>query len=342
MTHFEREIRSQPEVLEAVLAEPAIAEAAEALAQRRPAALLTLARGSSDNAVTFFAYLAGRYLGLPVASVPPSLLTVYDAPLKAADMAVVAVSQSGESPDVVQAMRALGRAGATTVAVSNVPDSPLMTTADLALPLCAGEERAVAATKTFSSQMMVLARLVAQWSNDAELADALRGVPAAMRELLDTPEATAAALRLTHADSAIVLGRGLSYAPALELALKLTETSYLQAQAFSSAEFQHGPIAALSPRDPVLLLAGSDATLAANLEVKARLLDLGADLTVVSSAAELRAGAGAAVALPAGLHPVAECFLQVLAGQLLALALAASRGADPDQPRHLNKITRTV
>ncbi|HEX7022077.1 MAG TPA: SIS domain-containing protein, partial [Trueperaceae bacterium] len=246
MTHFEEEIRAQPDILDALLADRAAEETAVALAHRDFRLILSLARGSSDNAVTFFTYLAGRFLGLPVASVPPSLLSVYTSSMQAQDTLCIGVSQSGESSDVLEGLRALAAAGATTIALTNRQESSLAQAAEFPLCTHAGEEQAVAASKTFSSQMMLLARLVASWSGNETLQDALAAVPAAMRELLAAPEAIMhLALRLTHAEGLYVLGRGLSYGPALELALKLKETSYLHAQAYSSAEFQHGPIAAI-------------------------------------------------------------------------------------------------
>jgi len=343
VTHFEREIREQPEVLERLLADGTLPEVAAALRSREVTLVVTLARGSSDNAVAFFAYLAGQVLGLPVASLPPSLLTVYTSRMKLHSALAIGVSQSGESSDVVAGLRALGAAGATTVAVSNQMESSLQEAADYALYQHAGEERAVAASKTFTSQMMALALLVAHWGEDGALLQALQGVPELMRALLEDPSAAeGAAARLTHARSAYVLGRGLSYGPALEAALKLKETSYLHAQAYSSAEFQHGPIAAVSPSDPVLMLGLDDGTLDSNLEVGKRLRDLGADLTVMSGAAALREVASAAVPLPGGLHGAAEAFLHVLVGQLLALHVTLAKGLDPDAPRHLSKVTKTM
>lgn len=343
MSHFGHEIREQPEVLRAVLDDPAIAQVAERLRARPLRLALTLARGSSDNAVTFFVYLCGRYLGLPVASLPPSLFTVYGSKMRLEDALAVGVSQSGESSDVVEGLKALSAAGAVTLAISNQEGSSLSRAADEALAQHAGLEQAVAASKTFSSQMMVLACLVARLCGDAELLAALEAVPEAVRGLLSAPGALEpVALRLTHAEGLYVLGRGFSFGPAHEVALKLKETSYLHAQAYSSAEFQHGPIAAVGSSEPVLLLGLGDASLASNRAVAERLRELGADLTVLSGAPELLELATSKIALPAGLHPVTEAFLQVVAGQLLALELTRSKGLDPDQPRHLQKVTKTL
>ena len=305
--------------------------------------IVTVARGSSDHAVTYFSYLAGQYLGLPVASLPPSLLTVYGSSMKVSGALVISVSQSGESSDVVESLRQLKQAGAKSLAITNRSGSALETLADHALYLGAGREQAVAATKTFSGQMMALALLVAHWSQDTALLSALEAVPALLRQLLaDQAPIERAALRLTHAGQIYVLGRGLSFGPALEIALKLKETSYLHAQAYSSAEFQHGPIASVDPKDPIVLIASDDGTLTSNLQVAERLHTIGADLTIISGAGALVGEANAPIALPAGLHPASEAFLQVLAGQLLALYLTRSKGLDPDQPRHLRKVTQTM
>ena len=342
MSHFEKEIGEQPEVL-ARLLEGETPEVMDALRNAPARLVLSLARGSSDNAVTFFTYLTGRYLGLPVASVPPSLITVYASKMTLTDALAVGVSQSGESSDVVEGLRALKEAGATTVAVTNAAGSALEATAAFCLRQNAGQERAVAASKTFSSQMMVLALLVTRWSGDEALLGALNSVPALMEDVLENQTAIArAALRLTHAESGYVLGRGLSYGPALEVALKLKETSYLHTQAYSSAEFQHGPIAAVGPGEPIILLGSGDATLESTLLVAKRLGDLGADLTVVSGAAELLDLADAPIPLPSGLHGAGEAFLHVLVGQLLALHLTRAKGLDPDAPRHLSKVTKTM
>ena len=341
-TQFEREIREQPEVLARLLEDPTVQEVAETLRKRAPKLIVTLARGSSDHAVTFLDYLAGQTLGLPVASLPPSLLSVYAARMHAEGTLAVGVSQSGESSDVVEGLTTLRRAGALTVALSNDPESSLVHAADYGLLQGAGLEQAVAASKTFSTQMLLLSLLVAHWAEDKVLLNALHAVPAALSATLRTSEPLKEiALRLTHARSMYVLGRGLSYAPALETALKLKETCYLHAEAYSSAEFQHGPIAAVNPSDPVLMLALDDATALSNREAAAKLRAANADLSVVSSDENVLGEAVAAASLPAG-HPVTQAFAFVLVGQLLALHLARAKGLNPDAPRHLNKVTKTM
>ncbi|MCA9837475.1 MAG: SIS domain-containing protein [Trueperaceae bacterium] len=342
MTHFEQEIREQPAVLRHILQDAAIKEVAEKLKTEDISLILTLARGSSDNAVTFFVYLAGQYLGLPVASLPPSLFSVYASTMKLGSALVVGVSQSGESSDVVKGLELLTGAGAKSLAISNNAQSSLAKIASYHLEQNAGHEQAVAASKTFLSQMMVMACLVAHWSGSRDLQLALEKVPEALQTIIDHQEGIErAALRLTHAESAYILGRGLSYGPSQELALKLKETSYLHAQAYSSAEFQHGPIAAVDATDPIILLGLDDGTLESNILVAQRLRDLDADLTILSSNLKLLAFANAEIKLPAG-HGATQAFEQILCGQLLALHLTQSKRLDPDQPRNLKKVTQTM
>ena len=341
MTHFEKEILEQPTVLAKVLADNELKNVAAEISKKDIQIILTLARGSSDNAVTFFSYLAGQYLGIPVASLPPSLFSVYSSKMKLDNALVIGVSQSGESSDVVEGLRSLEETGATTLAISNKRGSSLEKVADYAIYQQAGQELAVAASKTFSSQMMVLAALVALWSKDESLQSALNAVPEAM-DSFDKKSVKDAALRLTHAESAYVLGRGLSYAPALELALKLKETNYLHAQAYSSAEFQHGPIASVDATDPIILLANNDATVESNEIVAKKLDEMGADLTIVTAVTGLEKYANSLIRLPSGLNSVSESFLQILVSQLLALNLTISKGLDPDMPRNLSKVTKTL
>ena len=343
MSKFESEINFQPQALRELVDSDAPVRAAEGLRERNVPAVLTVARGSSGNAVTFFRYLLGRYLGIPAAAVEPSLLTVYDAPFKAAGFAALAVSQSGRSEDVRITFEKLAGTAALSLSVTNDEASPMAGIADVHLFQGVGKEEAVAATKTFTSQMMLLALVVAHWSGDEELLEALRAVPGAMQQLLgEQEEINAASLRLAHAKQLYVLGRGLSLAAAQEAALKLKETTYKGTQAYSSAEFQHGPFAALDHRSPVILMGLSDATRSSNEQLLTRLTEIGADVTVVSADRDLLEMGRTRVPLPSGLHPATEAFLHVLVGQLMSLHLTSTLGLDPDQPRNLKKVTTTV
>ncbi len=343
MTLFEREIREQPEILRQLTRSDAPQAAARALADRDPRFVVTLARGSSANAASFFSYLVALYLNLPGGPMPPSIASVHERSPRATGGLAVGVSQSGRSEDVLRALSAFSRGGATTLAVSNNPTSPLAQAADWHLPQGAGEEKAVAATKTFSSQMMALALLVAHWSGSPELLASLGAVPNAAEVVLrGVSGLERAALRLTHASELWVLGRGLNAVAATETALKLKETSYIQTQAYSSAEVLHGPQAAISVNTPVLMFGLGDATAESNLVTARRLRELGADLTVISSQAALLDLANNPVPLAADLPPVTETFVQIIAGQLLTLQLVQERGLDPDQPRNLSKVTHTI
>ncbi len=344
MSHFHDEIRQQPAVLAGLLEDGSFRATADSIRLRAPDNIATLGRGSSGNAAAFFAYLAGSVLRLPAAALPLSLYSVHGvAPLAGSTLAV-GVSQSGRSEDVVAAVKALGAGGAATLGVSNDPDSSLASASDWHLHQNAGVEKAVAATKTMSSQMFALALLVAHWSGDGALLDALEQVPAAMEAMFSEPGAgvAAAARGLESARGAWLLGRGLNQAVAAETALKLKETSYLQTHTYSSAEVLHGPVAAVEPGTKVLLFALEDATLESNLKTARRMLEHGAELTVISSAGQLLELAGTPVELPAGHHPATASFVQLAAGQLLVEQLANLRGLDPDQPRHLSKVTLTV
>jgi glucosamine--fructose-6-phosphate aminotransferase (isomerizing) len=344
MSHFSTEIQEQPDVLANLLQSSAAAAAASALRSEPPAFIATAARGSSNNAVGFFSYLVSSYLGLPVGAQPISLYSVFDTQPRAAGTLLVAVSQSGRSTDVVRTLQAFSRAGARSVAVSNNAQSPLAEAADWHLEQQAGTEQSVAATKTFSSQMFVLAQLVAAWTENRQLQDALAAVPGQLRDLLLAGHSGIddAARRLVHASEAYLLGRGLSLTAATETSLKLKETSYIGTQPYSSAEVQHGPLAAVDANTPVILFGLQDATSESNLIIAKRLRELGADLTVVSSVPELLDTAITAIPLPRDLHPVTEAFLHVAVGQLLSLNLVRERGLDPDQPRHLSKVTQTL
>ncbi len=343
MTHFEREIFDQPRILAGLLRSDGIREAANALKARDVRFVSTVARGSSGNAATFFAYLVSSVLGLPTGTVVPSLHSVHGVTPRASGGLAVGVSQSGRSEDVLLALKAYREGGAATLAVSNNPQSPLAAASDWHLAQGAGEELAVAATKTFTTQMMALALLVAHWSESAALLAALEAVPEAMTAVLArTSDLDRPAVRLTHASDLWVLARGLNYVSAAEAALKVKETSYIETQAYSTAEVLHGPVAAIFVNTPVLLFGLADATRESNLVTARRVRELGADLTVVSSDPELLALATTAFGLPEGLHPATETFLHVLAGQLLALRLVSERGLDPDAPRHLSKVTHTV
>jgi len=309
---------------------------AERLRGLDPRLVATIARGSSDHAATFAKYLIETRLGIPTVSAAPSVSSIYRAPMRLEGAVCLAVSQSGRSPDLLAAVEAAKRAGALVVALVNVEDSPLAAVADEVLPLHAGPETSVAATKSFIASLSALLHLTAEWAQDAELDDALA----------QAPERLAAAWRLdwrpgvealAPARNLFVIGRGLGLGVAQEAALKLKETCGLHAEAFSSAEVRHGPMALVGPDFPVLVLSQDDETREGVDRLAAEFAGRGAQ-TLLAGAAHAGAIELPTVEAPAAIQPL----LLIQSFYRMANALAAARGLDPDEPPHLKKVTRTL
>ncbi|MEU5548783.1 SIS domain-containing protein [Micromonospora sp. NPDC047793] len=319
-----------------------IARVAAAIAERRPRHVVFTARGTSDHAALYGAYLAEIRLGLPAGLASPSAVTLFGARPDLSDALVVGVSQSGGSPDLAEVLRSARDSGALTLAVTNAPDSPLAGTAELSVDIAAGHERAVAATKTYTAELLALLLLVEGIrSGDGTLPDderrALAALPALAARTLADPTATELAPRYRFAGQLVTTGRGYAYPTAREAALKLMETSYLPALAFSGADLLHGPLAMTDPDVPVLAVVGSGPGGQAMREVLPRLGERRADVVVVGSA-EVEG------ATRLGVPEVDERYaplLDILPLQRLALALALTRGEDPDAPRGLKKVTAT-
>ena len=334
------EARAAPACAAAALREDAALYAAlgRVLRRRKPAFVATVARGSSDHAATYAATLFGVAAGRVTATLAPSLVTRYGAKLALEGALVLALSQSGQSPDLLEVVAAARDAGALTVAVVNTPGSPLAARAEWVLPQRAGPERAVAATKSFVMTMLACARLVAAWTEDADLATAIPALPLRLEEALRC-DWSAALARLDGPAGLYTVGRGAGLAVAQEAALKLKETSNLHAEAVSAAEIQHGPRAVLSPHFPILAFA-PEGPGAADIHALAReFASLG---TPVLLAAPEPGGAGLHLPLPPKLHALLDPIPAILAFYPFAEALARKRGLDPDHPRGLRKITATV
>ncbi|RYE01578.1 MAG: SIS domain-containing protein [Sphingomonadales bacterium] len=298
--------------------------------------VVTLGRGSSDNAATVARYLIETHLRLLTSSVSPSAASVYDAAPDYSGALMLAISQSGKSPDLLAAAEAAKTRGARLVALVNVADSPLAELADSVLPLCAGPERSVAATKSFVTSVAGLLRLIAAWSDDAELQAALDTLPEMLHRAwaLDWSPALPA---LTEATNLYVIARGAALGIAQEIALKIKETCGFHAEAFSAAEVRHGPMALVGQGFPVLLLGQDDEAQESVAELAAEFAGRGANV--------LHAGIGDApgIRLPSlAAHPVVQPLLLVESFYRLANALAVARGHDPDRPPHLRKVTETL
>jgi glutamine---fructose-6-phosphate transaminase (isomerizing) len=301
------------------------------------------ARGTSDNAGRYANYLWGAVNRMPVALAAPSLFTLYHRPPKLAGALVVGISQSGQSPDIVSVLKEGKRQGCLTLAITNTPDSPLARIADLVLDVQAGAEHTVAATKTYTSELMTIAMLSAAMAGDDRLWKDLRRIPRWAGLVLGNDERVAdACLRYREMQRCVVLGRGYNYATAYEWALKLKELSYVEAEAYSSADFLHGPIALMDPGFPVLAVAAKGRVFKSMRDVLSTLRSKHkADMTIISNSAEALELARSPIPLPAGAPEWLTPIIAIIPGQLFALHLTVARGYDPDEPRTIHKVTET-
>ncbi len=307
-----------------------------ALDRRPPRVVVTCARGSSAHAAAFGKHLFERYLGIPVSPAAPSIATVYGRRMNLEGQLFLAVSQSGQSHDLVEQAASARAAGALVAALVNDPGSPLALESDVVLPMEAGPEISVAATKTFIASLSALLALTARWSGEPAMGEALARLP----ERLDRAVArdwSPALERIDGAESLVTIGRGPTLAIAREAALKLKETCHLHAEAFSGAEFMHGPVALVQDAYPVLMFMPND-------EATPGLERLAADLAAKEARVLVAGpGAGAGRRLPVGEpdFPEADAVGLVASFYQFAASLAEARGVDPDRPRHLAKVTRT-
>ena len=333
-----QEIREAPAAVEqqaGALRGP-IAELVGALARRTPNVVVTCARGSSAHAATFAKHLIERYLGLPVAAAAPSVSTVYGRRLELDGQLHLAVSQSGRSDDLIEQSLAAKASGALTAALVNDTGSPLASACDVVLPMAAGPELSVAATKTFVTSLAALLHVVAHWTGDPEMRAALEALPHQL-EAAGALDWSAALASIAGTESLVTIGRGPTLAIAREASLKLKETSNLHAEAFSGAEFLHGPVTLVSPRYPILMFMPNDAAAPGLARLGDDLRAKGASLFIAEPGPE---APGRLPAL-ARLHAEADAICLVHSFYGLAVELAARRGVDVDRPRHLEKVTRT-
>lgn len=343
-TIMEKEIFQQKKVLLDCLNynEKTLNTIAEQIRSRGITNVVLAARGSSDNAGTYFKYAFESLTGLPVALAAPSVNTLYGGTLKLSKSLVIGVSQSGAAEDVMQVLKNAADQKALTVSITNNPESKMANMTEFHLFCNAGPELSVAATKTFLSQMFLMAQLAARTAKCVPLIDKYNNLWQKLDGILNLePQLKELAEKLVNVNSAYVIARGLNFAIAQEASLKLQETCYLNARPYAASDFLHGPFALVDENSTVILLAPSGNSQNDVQALKTRLLDAGAKVLVITDKKELAEGATYSVVIPESNDDFMTPFYNVVVAQLLACKLSVARGLNPDAPRGLKKVTVT-
>ncbi len=339
------EITEQPECIQRLLASQrkTVERIAGAIQKRDIQYVFLAARGTSDNAGRYANYLLGAMNGLPLALATPSLFTYYKRPPKLNNALVIGVSQSGQSPDIVSVLKEGKRQNCLTLAITNESKSPLAQTADFVLDIHAGAEKAVAATKTYTAELTSIAMLSAALRADQKLWDELSRVAGWMKQVLKQNDfISQAAQRYRYMDQTVVLGRGFNYATAFEWALKLKELTYVKAEPYSSADFQHGPIAMMNSGFPVMAVVSKGKVFDSMLRMIQRLRnDFSAELVVISDDQKALALAKTPIPIPAEIPEWLSPLVNILPAQLFAYHLTVAKGYNAEQPRSIRKVTET-
>ena len=346
MSRMLEEIRQQPDALEKTLRSQLkrFERFKKLVEKRRPRLIVLAARGTSDNAAQFGRYLLEITTGIPVSLAAPAIYTLYNARVEFRDALVVAISQSGESTDTNLVLSEARKQGALTIGITNEATSELARLAEHVFFVRAGREKSVAATKTYTGQVLMLYLLAYALGGKMRPDDLARLPERAHLALQLEPEITALSERYRFMDHAVVMGRGLNYATAFEFALKLMETCYVVAERFSSADFLHGPIALVEPNFPVFVFAPSGVTWPPVREAVEKLRPLTAETVVITDASNRdAANAGARlIRLPQRISELYTPIPYIIPAQLFAACLASQKGLNPDRPRTITKVTRTL
>ncbi len=343
-SHLYQEIHSQPAVLENLLKAERdnIRHIGAELKQRRITNVFIAARGTSDNAGRYAQYLMGAVNHLPVGLATPSLYTIYKQPPVFQDSLIIGISQSGASPDIVSVLTHGSAQGAVTLAITNEPASPLAQAAQYVIPLHAGTELSVAATQTYTTELMALGLLSASLADNDAMLETLAQIPSQVARMLEMNDPIArAAERYRYMRVCVVIGRGYNYATAFELALKIKELTYVLAEPYSSADFMHGPLALVEEAFPTIVVAPSGIM---QNEMRGFIQNLqarGAEVIVLSDATELLALARMPLPFPVNVPEWVSPLISIVPGQLFAMHLAHVRDYDVDRPRGLRKVTET-
>ena len=339
-----QEIAEQPDALERTLVEERakIARLAESLKRRDLDLIVLVARGSSDNAALFGRYLLEIATGIPVSLSAPSVHTLYGAKLSLTRALVIGVSQSGEGEDINRVLENSRAGGAFTIGITNEPQSAMVKLVDETLLMHGGKERSVAATKTFTGQMMLFYLLAATLAKDGFNLDYGRIPEFAARALEQKPAIVELVQRYVFMENCVVVGRGLAYANAYEFALKLMETCYVVAERFSSADFLHGPVAMIERHFPVILFAPPGVMLNGTKDLIRRLQELRADTLAITGDIETATMCSRSIIMPRDIDEFLAPIPYIIPAQLFAALLAEAKGLDHDKPRSLSKVTRTL
>jgi glucosamine--fructose-6-phosphate aminotransferase (isomerizing) len=338
------EIQQQPAALERIIKRESgrIADFASFLKKRGIRLIVLVARGSSDNAALFGRYLLEISTGIPVSLSAPAVHTLYRTKLDLRDAVVIGISQSGEGADINTIMEAVRRRGVTTVAITNHADSTIAKIADETFLIHAGRERSVAATKTYTGQLMIFHLLASALSPSRREAKIERLPELAASSLTMRPQVEEIVERYAFMEHCVVVGRGLNYANAYEFAIKLMETCYVVAERFSSADFLHGPIAIVERNFPAFLFAPPGRTLAGMKHLLTRLTKLGAETVVISSEKSALARSTRVLRIPETISEELSPIPYIIPAQMFSALLAECKGLSPDRPRSLRKVTSTL
>ncbi len=343
MVKMWQEIFEQPQVLKRCLKdnEQLMNQVVADIESRQIDNVVIAARGTSDHAGIYGKYIMEYALGIPVVLAAPSIVTIYDRSLKLQNSLVIGISQSGKAEDVLEVVKRAKQQGTLTLSVTNDDESPIAKEADYHLYTNAGVEESVAATKTFTSQMMMLALLVAKWSKNDAFRKELDEVPEQMTKVLSLDESIKEKVqRYRYMEDCFVLSRGINYAIALEGTLKIQETTYVRAKGYAISDFHHGPFAMIEDNTPVIVYAPEGPSMGDAREMINKLRSVHAEIIVITNAVDLGDDV-ITFTIPKTTNDMISPFYNVVWGQMFACQLALAKGLNPDQPRGLNKVTIT-
>lgn len=344
MVHMWNEILEQPNALKKCAAgsKPVISKLVEEIRKRNISSVVIAARGTSDHAAIYTKYILEYMLGIPVALAAPSIITIYNRKLKLENNLVMGISQSGKAADALEVIKSANKCGALTVSITNDSNSPLANEACYHLFCDAGVEKSVAATKTFTTEMMLAAQLVAEWSGDNEMKKELERVPDNVSTIFNQADDIIRKVeRYRFMNECFVLARGINYAAAMEAALKIQETCYVRAKAYAASDFHHGPFAMVEDNMPVIMYAPNGPSLKDMEEMAGKVKNAGAEVVVVSNNEHMLEAANCSFTIPQTDNDIVSPFYNAVVAQMFACRLSLAKGLNPDAPRGLKKVTIT-